>query len=454
MMTLRLTLFALLVSAATTTRAADRPNIVMILTDDQGWGEVSAYGAKDLRTPAIDKLMDRGMRFDNFYANCPVCSPTRAALLTGRYQELVGVPGVVRTHAHNNWGYLRQDAVLIPQVLKPAGYHTAIVGKWHLGLEPENHPVRRGFDHFKGFLGDMMDDYYNHLRHGNHYMQEGLRDIHPEGHATDLFTRWSVDYIKRRAKTGEPFFLYLAYNAPHTPIQPPAEWTEKVKKREAGIDDARAKLVALIEHMDEGIGKVIDALDDAGVADNTLVIFSSDNGGQGNVGGFNGPYRGFKQETYEGGIRVPFAAVWPGVIKPGTVSKRRAITMDLFPTMTDAAGVQINHPIDGVTILPTLLGQEQEDNHQRQFVFSRREGGDRYMGQTIWALIQGDYKLLKNSPMEPYQLYQIKQDPYETNDLATKHRKKYSEMAAKLRLHIQRGGAVPWQRPGADLVGP
>ena len=221
---------------------ADKPNILVLIVDDLGYGDLSSYGAKDLKTPSIDKLMAAGMRFDSFYANCPVCSPTRAALLSGRYQELVGVPGVVRTHAPNNWGYLAQDAILLPQVLKPEGYHTAIVGKWHLGLEEENQPTRRGFDFFHGFLGDMMDDYYHHRRHGNHYMRRNEEPVHPKGHATDIFTRWAVDYLKERARVvskppgqDNPFFLYLAYNAPHTPIQPPADWLARVRQREAGI---------------------------------------------------------------------------------------------------------------------------------------------------------------------------------------------------------------------------
>ena len=149
-----------------TLQAAERPNILMILVDDPGYGDLSSYGAKDLQSPHIDGLVGAGIRFDNFYANCPVCSPTRASLMTGRYPELVGVPGVIRTHAENNWGYMDPKAILLPQVLKRVGYHTAIIGKWHLGLEAPNRPNDRGYDHFHGYLGDMMDDYYKHRRHG------------------------------------------------------------------------------------------------------------------------------------------------------------------------------------------------------------------------------------------------------------------------------------------------
>ncbi len=431
---------------------ADKPNILVLIVDDLGYGDLSSYGAKDLKTPSIDKLMAAGMRFDSFYANCPVCSPTRAALLSGRYQELVGVPGVVRTHAPNNWGYLAQDAILLPQVLKPEGYHTAIIGKWHLGLEEENQPTRRGFDFFHGFLGDMMDDYYHHRRHGNHYMRRNEEPVHPKGHATDIFTRWAVDYLKERARVvskpsgqANPFFLYLAYNAPHTPIQPPADWLARVRQREAGISAQRAKLVALIEHMDDGIGKVMQALEKTGLSKNTLVVFVSDNGGQANVGASNGTLRGEKQEMYEGGLQVPACAVWPGKIKAGGRSRFVAATMDIFPTVAAAAGVAIEHPIDGRSFLPLLLGEDQA-GFDRDLFFTRREGGERYMGECIWAMRRGNWKLVKNTPMTPWELFDLAKDPGETTDLSKGNRRKFRELAGAMREHIQRGGAVPWQK--------
>ncbi len=334
-------LLALFAGGSTLLHAEDRPpNIVVILVDDLGYGDLSSYGAKDLQSPHIDRLAAEGMRFDNFYANCPVCSPTRAALLTGRYQELVGVPGVIRTHADNSWGFLDPAAVTLPQVLNKAGYHTAMVGKWHLGLEKPNLPTERGFAHFHGYLGDMMDDYYNHRRHGINYMRLGEKEIDPKGHATDLFTAWACDYIESRKDEKQPFFLYLAYNAPHTPIQPPEEWTKKVKEREPGITDRRAKLVALIEHMDDGIGQVMEKFKSTGLADNTLVIFTSDNGGQIEVGANNGPLRDGKQSMYEGGLKVAACAVWPGHIAAGSQCDEAAITMDLFPTICDVSGIK------------------------------------------------------------------------------------------------------------------
>jgi len=439
-----------LVGSLATSAAEDygKPNVVMILVDDLGYGDLSYMGAQDLRTPHVDRLAADGIRFSNFYANCPVCSPTRAALLTGRYQDLVGVPGVIRTHADNSWGYLTKSAELIPQPLKKAGYHTAIVGKWHLGLESPNTPLDRGFDYFHGFLGDMMDDYYNHRRHGNNYMFRDRTEIDPQGHATDLFTEWACDYIKDR-QADRPYFLYLAYNAPHTPIQPPEDWLAKVKARETGISDQRAKLVALIEHMDDGIGQVLSTirqqLDDGGRP--TVVIFSSDNGGQLSVGANNGPLRDGKQSVYEGGIKVAACAAWYGSdrIKGGSETDFTAMSMDLYPTICELAGAKLEQSIDGRSILPTLLGDKQPPVRDVWY-FTRREGGTRYQGKTIDAIRRGPWKLLQNSPFEPLELYNVEADPLEENNLAGKNRAIFNQLSAELRKRLQRGGQVPWQK--------
>lgn len=447
-----LCVFALLMASTPADTSAEdfgKPNIVMILVDDLGYGDLSYMGADDLKTPHIDSIAEQGIHFTEFYANCPVCSPTRAALLTGRYQDLVGVPGVIRTHPHSNWGYLAESAVLIPKVLKPANYHTACVGKWHLGLESPNTPPDRGFDHFHGFLGDMMDDYYNHRRHGNNYMYLDRTEIDPKGHATDLFTQWANDYIRSR-DAKQPYFLYLAYNAPHTPIQPPLEWISKVRSRKSGISDQRAKLVALIEHMDDGIGQVLKTIKDS-VADNgrpTVVIFSSDNGGQLSVGANNGPLRDGKQSVYEGGLKVATCAAWYGSnrIKAGSSSRFRAMSMDLFPTICDIAGATIDHDIEGRSILPTMLGRKQERLRDLWY-FTRREGGGRYQGKTIDAIRRDNWKLLQNSPFEPLELYNLANDPQEKTNLAGKNRDIFNELADALRRQIQNRGSVPWQKP-------
>lgn len=434
------------VSSADANTTSAPPNVLVILVDDLGYGDLSSYGASDLKSPHIDKLIDRGMKFTNFYANCPVCSPTRAALLTGHYQDLVGVPGVIRTHPENSWGYLLPSAPTLANVFQQAGYHTGIIGKWHLGLESPNTPNERGFASFQGFLGDMMDDYYLHRRHNVNYMRFNQKTITPEGHATDLFTDWTCEFLKQQATTTNPFFLYLAYNAPHTPIQPPDEWVEKVTQRESGIDPKRAKLVALIEHLDAGIGKVVKTLDQTGLSDNTIIVFSSDNGGQVNVGANNGNLRDGKQSVYEGGLKVPTGIVWKNRIAPHSQSNFMAMSMDIFPTLCEAAGISPPVNLDAVSFLPTLEGNSQSPLRKHWF-FRRREGGNRYGGKTIEAVRSGDWKLLQNSPFTPLELYNLKADPLEVKDLANKNRKKFNELSVLLRAEIQRYGSVPWQKP-------
>jgi len=426
-----------------------KPNVLVILADDLGRGEYSAFGTKDIRTPNIDRLGREGMTFENFYANCCVCSPTRAALLTGCYPDRVGVPGVIREETpDDSWGYFSAHAVLLPQVLKRAGYHSAIVGKWHLGIGSPNTPTERGFDFFHGFLGDMMDDYWTHLRHGHNFMRRNLEVVEPKGHATDVFTGWACEYLTERAQSGEPFFLYLAYNAPHDPIQPPPEWLAKVKRREPSISEKRAKLVALIEHLDSGIGQVLDTLDGLKLADNTLVVFTSDNGGLLSTGANNGPWRSGKGHMYEGGLRVPGAARWPGKIQPGSHTDRVALSMDIFATACEASGAKPPAGIDGVSFLPTLLGQSQLET-KREFYFVRREGGLVYGGKTIEALRRGDWKLIQDSPFAPLELYNLKNDPQEASDVVAKEKAVVKELAAGLRKNIQRGAEVPWQPPAS-----
>ncbi|MCP5522945.1 MAG: sulfatase-like hydrolase/transferase [Verrucomicrobiales bacterium] len=429
-----------------------RPNLLLILADDLGFGDVGCQGATDLRTPHLDQLAAEGMRFANFYANCTVCSPTRAALMTGRYPDLVGVPGVIRTHADDSWGWLAPGAVLLPQVLKPAGYHSALVGKWHLGLESPNLPNARGFDHFHGFLGDMMDDYNTHLRHGRNYLRLDSEVVEAQGHATDVFTDWAIEYLRDRSDQSEPFFLYLAYNAPHTPIQPRPDWLARVQAREPELDPGRARLVALIEHLDDGIGRVLAALEENGQAGRTLVLFTSDNGGQLSVGANNGRWRGGKQDLYEGGLRVPMIARWPGRIAPGSESPVMALTMDLFATCAEAAGTAVPGEIEGVSLIPILLGGGS-GLPSRDFVWMRREGNPRYQGRDYFALRRGDWKLVQNTPFEPWQLFNLVEDPGEERDRAAAEAGVRWDLTRILMRHIQRAGTVPWQPPAPGGTG-
>jgi len=426
-----------------------QPNILVILTDDLGRGDYSAFGTKYLRTPHMDRLFQEGMTFQNFFANSCVCSPTRAALLTGCYPDRVGVPGVIRENPRMSWGYLAPEATLLPQLLKPAGYHSAIIGKWHLGESSPNTPTERGFDFFHGFLGDMMD-YWTHERNGQNFMRRNLDTVSPQGHATDVFTDWACDYIKDRSKeTDKPFYLYLAYTAPHSPIQPPPDWVRVVKQREPGLSATQVQYVALIEHLDAGIGKLLATLDQTGLSTNTLVIFTSDNGGVLGAGANNGPWRDGKCHVYEGGLRVPGAVRWPGVVAPGSRTDRVTLTMDIFATACDVAGVKSPANIDGVSFLPVLRGQTPVEP-PRDLYFVWRDSILDHGGKTCEALRRGDWKLLQDDPFEPLRLYNLKADPQEKFDRAKTETKIFRELAGVLRKQIQRGGCVPWQPPAND----
>lgn len=443
----RLLVLCVALGPAFSARAAEPPpNFLVIFADDHGCGDVSTYHASDVRTPNIDRIAAEGMLFTGMRANGTVCSPSRAALLTGRYADRVGVPGVIRTHPENSWGYFDPRVPTLADELKRAGYQTAIVGKWHLGLEPPNTPNERGFDFFHGFLGDMMDSYTDHLRHGNNYLRRNAEVIEAEGHATDLFTAWAADYLRERARhKDQPFFLYLAYNAPHFPIEPPDDWLARVRQRAPQLDEKRARNVALVEHLDDGIGRVLAALRETDLERNTLVVFSADNGGSLPHAQNNDPWRDGKQSHYDGGLRVPFMVRWPGRIQAGATSDYVGLVFDLFPTFLELAGATPADDLDAVSLVPLLAGGSL--TAPRELYFVRREGGLMYGGKSYQALIRGDWKLLQNDPYSPLELYNLRDDPQETRNLAATERRVFQELATALRAHIQRGGATPWQKP-------
>ena len=271
-------------------------------------------------------------------------------------------------------------------------------------------------------------------------MRKDREEIDPKGHATDLFTDWAIDVIDQKKQ----FFLYLAYNAPHTPVQPPAASVERVRARDPQMTEKRAKLVALVEHMDDGIGRIMARLKANGQLDNTIVIFTSDNGGLIESGASAGPWRGGKQDMYEGGIRVPLLVSWPGVIKPDTTSAAIGMTMDIFATLSEVAGVTAPKDIDGISLLPVWRGQTAT-TPARDLVWVRREGGPQYAGRDYYAFRRGDWKLLQNTPFEPYRLYNLSDDPLEKQDLAAKEPAKLRELSAGLAKHIQRAAVTPWQ---------
>ena len=441
-----LTLALIVIGASPSSEVhAARPNFLIILTDDHGYGDVSAYQPSDVKTPNIDRLAAGGMLFTSMRANATVCSPSRAALLTGRFPDRVGVPGVIRTHSDDSWGWFSPGVPTLAGELKQAGYHTAIVGKWHLGLESPNTPNERGFDFFHGFLGDMMDSYTTHRRHGNNYMRRNGEVIDPEGHATELFAKWSIDYLRERAaKKDEPFFLYLAYNAPHFPIEPPPEWLTAVRSRAPQLSEARAKNVAFVEHLDHNIGRLLEALKENGLEENTLVVFTADNGGSLPHGQSNAPWRDGKQSHYDGGLRVPFMARWPARIQAGSRSHYAGLSFDLFPTFLELAGAKPAPDLDAVSLVPVLDGGTITT--ARDLYFVRREGGPAYGGKSYEALIRGDWKLMQNDPFSPYELYNLKDDPQEKTNLAASNRAVVNELGKALRAHIQHGGRTPWQK--------
>jgi len=270
--------------------------------------------------------------------------------------------------------------------------------------------------------------------------------IEPKGHATDLFSDWAVEYLRGRAKVkDQPFFLYLAYNAPHFPIEPPVEWLTRVKQRAPQMDDRRAKNVALVEHLDHGVERVLAALKDSGLEENTVVVFTADNGGSLPHAQNNDPWRGGKQDHYDGGLRVPFMVRWPAQIKARSRSDYAGLTFDLFPTFLELAGAKPAADLDAISLVPALKGGTVTT--PRDFYFVRREGGEAYGGKSCEAIIRGDWKLMQNNPFSPRELYNLKSDPQERTNLAATNKKMLNELSAALRQHIQHGGATPWQKP-------
>ena len=406
------------------------PNVVFIYADDLGYGDLECYGAKNVQTPNVNRLASEGIRFTNAHATAATSTPSRYSMLTGEYAWRR--PGT-DVAAGNAGMIIRPEDYTMADMFKNSGYVTAALGKWHLGLESPNLPNERGFDFFHGFLGDMMDDYNTHLRRGFNYMRLNTEEIDPQGHATDLFTDWASDYIFKARKQDKPFFLYLAYNAPHSPLQPPVEWEKKVRKRHPNISETRGKLVALIEHMDDGVGRVINSLEKSGQLDNTLIIFCSDNGGDRKSEANNGPVRGDKGDMYDGGIKVACSLYWKGHLEHRRVNNL-VMMSDIFPTLCDLVQLPVNHRIDGISVLPLLRNQEQVTD-DRYLFWVRRENAVRYK----------EYNLLQNRPFEPLQYFNMKQDSKESQPLEKDA--VYSKLYKAMVEHYRISGAIPWQRP-------
>jgi hypothetical protein len=334
----------------------------------------------DVRTPHIDRIAAEGCSSPRCGRTARCARPRARRLLTGRYADRVGVPGVIRTKPADSWGYFDPDVPTLADVLGDAGYHTALIGKWHLGLESPNTPNERGFAHFHGFLGDMMDSYTTHRRHGNNYMRLNAEVIEPQGHATDLFSDWAADYLRGRAKSADqPFFLFSPTTRRIFPSSRPRNGWQKVKQRAPEMDEKRARNVAFVEHLDAGIGRVLAALDDSGLAENTVVVFTADNGGSLPHAQNNDPWRGGKQDHYDGGLRVPFMVRWPARSRPAPLRLRglgvRPVS-HLRGTRRGKARRRTSTPSASCPCSRAARSPEPRDLY-----FVRREGGFTYGGK-------------------------------------------------------------------------
>jgi arylsulfatase A-like enzyme len=373
-----------------------RPNFVFIVADDLGYADLGCYGGREAAfgpvSPVLDAMAAAGLRLTQGYSNSPVCSPTRFALMTGRYQyRLRGAaeePINSRSRGSNTLG-LPPEHPTLPSLLRNAGYRTALMGKWHLGYPPHFSPLRSGYEEFFGPMSGGVD-YFTHAdSSGRHDLWQGETEQAEEGYLTDLITQRVVDWIARAARDDAPLFLSLHYTAPHWPWQTRGDRGLKVEGTlfhlaGGNVDTYRR----MIHHMDEGIGAVLQALRDCGRLDNTLVVFTSDNGGERYSD--NWPLVGGKMDLTEGGIRVPCIVHWPAVVKPGGVSAQHCLTMDWSATMLDAAGVAPDpaYPLDGVSLMPVL--REASHTFDRPMAWRMNHRGQRALRQGRWKYLRVD----------------------------------------------------------------
>lgn len=406
---------------------AERPNVVVIVSDDQGYGDISCYPhPQEVRTPQMDRLARRGVRFEQGYANAYVCAPSRAAILTGTYPQRYGF----YTASDSRVG-LPLSQVTLADVMKKEGYATCALGKWHLGIERAYHPMKRGFDEFYGFLGHGAHDYFDLKRTGEFY-NSILRNYEPideTGYLTDNLGREAVSFIGRNAN--QPFFLYLAFNAVHFPMQAPPE---VIRKYDTGIPN-RDILMAMLECENNAIGKVLDELERRKLDRNTMVVFVSDNGGARANASNNGALRDYKQSVYEGGIRVPFMISWPGRLRAGSVSQEPVMFLDIMPTIAAAAGAQLpaGRVYEGRNMLPVLTGKSSAPLHDALFWDGAEEKT---------AVRSGDWKLVNNPGKS--ELFNLRQDVGEKADLAAQK----PEIVAQLRQKFD-----AWSKFNAPRIG-
>jgi arylsulfatase A-like enzyme len=406
------------------------PNVVLIITDDVGYGDIGSYGATDIRTPNIDRLAAEGVRLTDFYA-APQCTPTRAALMTGRYQQRVLLERALATVGASLEQGLPASGRSLPQLLKNNGYATGLVGKWHLGFKPEFGPNAHGFDYFFGFLSGYID-FYHHTRGGDGApdLFENTTAVREDGYMTDLITTRSVQFIAKHA--GAPFFLEVAYNAAHWPFQPPdrpskAAGNGAFQGPASSPPATRKDYAAMLERADEGVGEIVKELERRGLTQNTLVIFTNDNGGEWLSS--NAPLFHRKDTLWEGGIRVPAIFRWPGRLPAGTTSGQVGITMDLTASILAATNTPVpaNARPDGIDILPVLEGRTPAIARTLFWRIATPNRQQRAVRKGDWkALIDGDDLLL----------FDLRTDLGERNDMAARR----PDLAAELRPLI-----VAWE---------
>lgn len=443
---------------------ATRPNIVLIVTDDQGYGDASSYWKTDLQTPSIDEIARNGVRFTQFRVQ-PLCAPTRATIMTGLDSLAAGMwrgPGESARGPAPAGGWpanerrIHDELVMLPQLLKEAGYATGAFGKWHLGYDDANVPNARGFDQFVGFLGGA----HPYWLRANSRIEENGKPLSFEGHATDLFADRALQFI--RAHRDQPFFCYLPFNAVHGPLRNAQreadsgkpEWLAYYEKR--GVAQPRRDYNAVMTHADSRIGEVLKTLRELGLEKNTLVICVSDNGGiLHTFPSNNGPLRGGKGETYEGGIRVPAVMQWPGVIPAGLVSEANAAGFDLFATVLHAAGITVpakngRFAVQGVNLLPHLQSKGQTPLPDRHLFFDLY--GDCGVVHGKWKLVGeignhgGDFRrAVAEAEKKEFELYDLEADIGEKNNLAAQQPQIYADLK---RRHLE------WLRQFATDAGP
>lgn len=411
----------LLLSSCQDSSEPVRPNIVLIMADDLGYGDLGCYGSTTIKTPQLDSLARHGLQFTDFHANAPVCTPTRAALLTGNYPQRSGLEGVIYVKGETRQVGLDTSQVTIAEMLQANGYATGIMGKWHLGYREAFNPVHHGFGTFYGYVSGNID-YHSHYDNAGIYDWWHNRDsIREEGYVTDLITQHSVDFIEQYQN--EPFFLYVAHEAPHVPFQGRNDPAYRFPGREftyfGPVEDRQATYREMVEVMDEGIGEIMQALRENGLEENTLVFFLSDNGAVEEFGS-NGILRGEKGELWEGGHRVPAIAYWKDKIEPG-VSSKMLMSMDLLPSFLSfsQAKAPVGVTFDGIDFSSSLIAQGK---------VAERPLFWRYQDQK--AVREGPWKLLITE--EDTTLFNLEQDIAETNNQYGTQSSKASQLLTQL----------------------